>query len=980
LVTVWQSLDPTTPWWRMRMSAERTYRVHTPSEIVFEADLTVLGDYDAAATYRLGNIARSLTDGNYYVWIAQLPGSNIAPPNAAYWDLYEVGPTANTIRYSNNLTLEQLRPAQAGADVTLSHTAAGIVSQGPGATAVGSDVLNNSIDGGVVRIPRPLGGTLYIEHPSVAGAIKIKLPIAKDGDGGPMLRFLLEVFEYGEGLGQKYEISAYWEDGATEDSWFNPTVRLVGGSAAARIVRFGHDGVNPCIWIGNHNGTWAYPAAVVTEVQVSFRSTVIGNWASGWNVSLDTNPAQNVTRTITQPTAGDAVFGVNALEAWGGSVATLANFRTNLGIAAAIAAQGSLATRSNARVGWEIVDEAGAYLPPAYIRNNNNTASGNGFVARPLGGEFSYNSPNVPGAIQIKLPNLIGDARYCMVKFQVDIFDYNSGATVTYDIAGYCYAYEISPAFINCTAKVVGGGSAGTVKTVRFGRTSSNGAGRFCVWIGDVSPATQWQYPQVVVRNLMTGYSHYSVEYWQAGWEITTTTAAFPFVDVTVLNPTAGDAVFGVNTLEAWNGSVATLANFRTNLGISSGISGQGPWATDTSLAPGTVTAKITYLQIDGTMRLGNTNGLMNAAGSAWLTDANTITALGISSGFSGQGALATANVVSYSSQISGLPGAIQPANLISGHVRADWLRFVDGDQTSIQSLKPAELGANVTANWTSAGFAGQSPWATFNGLVPTNVVGQVQHLTTGGNLTATAVFGPGTIFLNDRWPAELGANVTETRTSSAIAGQSPWATFSGLVPSNVAGQIQNLNTSGNLDSLTRVIDRRITQTFRADGTTTVTESLVITSLGIASAVIGQGTGATANTLAQLDPAAASQLAGATSGGGSLTVGLGDIRQIRLAAGASRALNAQAFLEAGGNNGTLKCRIEVREAGGAFAAWITSADDAFVGPGEPAGNDVAGTYTNTTGSERLFEFRAVAIRNPVSAGGTVRESMSFLTG
>lgn len=307
-------------------------------------------------------------------------------------------------------------------------------------------------------------------------------------------------------------------------------------------------------------------------------------YGSGYITSFPSaiNPSNMYSGSIGSQWLYDPTSGVLICDRWPAEYG--ANV-TETRVAASITGQGGLATRNNARVGWELVDEAGAYLPPAYIKNNNNSSAGTGFVARPVGGEYTEDSPSLNGAIQIKLPNTIGDGRYCMIKFQVDIFDYNNGTTVTYDIAGYLYPYLPGSGWINCTAKVVGGGN-GAVKPVRFGRTGTSSSDSFCVWIGDVSPASTWEYPKVSIRNVVTGYSYYDIAYWQSGWQITRITTAFPLVDIVVSNPTSGDAVFGVNTMEAWNGALATLANFKTGLGTAAGFSGQGALATLNNVNP----------------------------------------------------------------------------------------------------------------------------------------------------------------------------------------------------------------------------------------------------------------------------------------------------------------------------------------------------------------------------------------------------------
>jgi len=101
--------------------------------------------------------------------------------------------------------------------------------------------------------------------------------------------------------------------------------------------------------------------------------------------------------------------------------------------------------------------------------------------------------------------------------------------------------------------------------------------------------------------------------------------------------------------------------------------------------------------------------------------------------------------------------------------------------------------------------------------------------------------------------PAQAGANVTGLNVAASVTGQGPWATTNtGTIgnPGTVANQVQNLNTStGFFASFAQITERKITQTTRADGTTTITESMTITSLGIAAGFSGQGSLATANSV-----------------------------------------------------------------------------------------------------------------------------------
>lgn len=133
LVTDWRSLDTPDPWWRLKAQAARTWRVHGLNEIDYEDDLVDRGDYDDAEEYRQGHIVR-WTDGARYVYINVAPSTGNDPPNPVYWDLYEDAPDASTLTYVDGTPIEALKPAESGANITGTHTAAAITGQGALAT------------------------------------------------------------------------------------------------------------------------------------------------------------------------------------------------------------------------------------------------------------------------------------------------------------------------------------------------------------------------------------------------------------------------------------------------------------------------------------------------------------------------------------------------------------------------------------------------------------------------------------------------------------------------------------------------------------------------------------------------------------------------------------------------------------------------------------------------------------------------------
>ncbi|MGE8141844.1 hypothetical protein ACQKOE_07700 [Novosphingobium sp. NPDC080210] len=162
-----------------------------------------------------------------------------------------------------------------------------------------------------------------------------------------------------------------------------------------------------------------------------------------------------------------------------------------------------------------------------------------------------------------------------------------------------------------------------------------------------------------------------------------------------------------------------------------------------------------------------------------------------------------------------------------------------------------AFLGDNdiITSSGTASAISGQTAWATYNGDSPTVYSQRVAGLDTAGNLSGIDRITNRRINLlrrADGTTAIADADVlTSLGTASAIANQTAWATYTGDSPSTYASRVAGLDTSGNLSSLNRVTDRKLTLLYRADGTTAVTEAAVVTAQGTASAITNQTAWAT---------------------------------------------------------------------------------------------------------------------------------------
>lgn len=188
------------------------------------------------------------------------------------------------------------------------------------------------------------------------------------------------------------------------------------------------------------------------------------------------------------------------------------------------------------------------------------------------------------------------------------------------------------------------------------------------------------------------------------------------------------------------------------------------------------------------------------------------------------------------------------------------------------------------------------------------------------------------------------GELITAQGTAAAITGQSPLAAGNSLTPAEV------------------------------------TNSALAPSIAAAAeTALWGGVSGRPGSLGDLDAAAAAQLA-ALGSGGPVTVGYGQVIKHRIANGAARSFSAACGVNAGGNNGTLRCRIEVSVAGANSWSTVVQGSGVSVGPGEPGQDTAEGDYTNTTGSEQLFDFRVIDARTPGTAGGTINNGQTWLSG
>jgi len=294
-----------------------------------QLDLTkVSGSFDTS-----GNYVTTEPSGTLELETYQLSEGNYVIRDSAAKRIFDAGinlagglsytPSTNTLTQTDNNTTysvattsanglmsstdkSKLDGIESGADVTDSSnvaTAGALMATGgilSGTVKVtGSIIYENDADSGY--IPFPKGAQYQTKTNSHTGAIKITLPTH---GGDDMVKWVVDIYDYGNGESVTMFMGGYLYQATGGNEWVNCTVTtLTEHSDKDYTVRFGADGTNSCVWIGETNSTWSYPQVVVRDFVGGF-ITDIDAYDDNWSISFVTS-FDTVDETISDnlPTA-----------------------------------------------------------------------------------------------------------------------------------------------------------------------------------------------------------------------------------------------------------------------------------------------------------------------------------------------------------------------------------------------------------------------------------------------------------------------------------------------------------------------------------------------------------------------------------------------------------------------------------------------------------------------------------------------------
>ena len=380
-----------------------------------------------------------------------------------------------------------------------------------------------SIEGNVIRVPNPKGGSSgNLGNSNSVGAIKIRLPKKASTT---MLSFVVDIYDYVNNRSVSLFISGY--DHTSQ--WISTTVKILSENSSQDYnVRFGHDGTYSCVWIGELSTAWQYPKVIVRDFLGGF-SNINSGWAENWQISRvtsfdtvqttktgnlvasDFNKLKNISATSTQLLLGSGA-GINQN-----------TFAT--------AAQGELADNSVQLTGNETIQGIKTFSDITQFNSSttqrlvDSTSTTNHFRKYENVAAYSNSTSSVSGKLRIELPvttSTMWNMKVVILEFEGNFA--SSTKTTTLTINGYSGSNNN-----NCSVIC---DNPDRITGVEWGRNTANDKTVILI-----TPISTFRYPKALVSEVYTHHSHSSLFEDPANYSITITTDETDFsLQSTILN------------------------------------------------------------------------------------------------------------------------------------------------------------------------------------------------------------------------------------------------------------------------------------------------------------------------------------------------------------------------------------------------------------------------------------------------------------
>ncbi|CAL9993747.1 long tail fiber protein distal subunit [Vibrio phage D479] len=145
------------------------------------------------------------------------------------------------------------------------------------------------------RIHHSVGGGHFETTTSTStGYIKVTLPVSWTST---MMKFWVDVYEYTTGHTFSVLIGGY--NYGSSSTWVNASAAIVGPKGNNYNVRFGHDGTNCCVWIGESTTSWSYTQVSIRDFQHGYGDSDTNRWNDGWDISIDATAIPDLSTTIS---------------------------------------------------------------------------------------------------------------------------------------------------------------------------------------------------------------------------------------------------------------------------------------------------------------------------------------------------------------------------------------------------------------------------------------------------------------------------------------------------------------------------------------------------------------------------------------------------------------------------------------------------------------------------------------------------------